>query len=176
MEINEMINNYRLELHPDGDKIQMTAAVGKKMSKSEMEALKSAKPEIIAELKARKDAEIKTREEAAARLATNVPGLEILADARAKWDMYYEAQRAAIERGAVKMPQRPVEDVKALAEQYPVAAAYLKAQAYEDATNYAKSEAGRKAKQAIADGANYSEALAQMEAEWQAHCDKHVWD
>ena len=176
MEINEMISKYRLELHADGDKIQIPAAIGKKMSKSEMDALKTAKPEIIAELKGRKDAEIKAREEAAARLVANVPGLEALANARAKWDMYYEDQQSAIERGAVKMPQRPTEDIKALAEQYPVAAAYLKAEAYEYASNYAKSEAGRKAKQAIADGADYSEALAQMEADWQAHCEEHKWD
>jgi hypothetical protein len=176
MTVNDMISKYKLELHPDGDKIQMAAAVGKKLSKPELEALKAAKPEIVAELKARKEAEIKAHEEATARLAANVPGLEILRDARAKWDMYYEAQRAAIERGAVKMPQQPTEDTTALAAQYPAAAAYLTAEAYEYTSHYVKSEAGRKAKQAIADGANCSEALAQMEAEWQAHCDEHKWD
>ena len=174
--INEMISKYKLELHPDGDKIQMAAAVGKKLSKTELEALKTAKPEIIAELKTRKDAKIKAAEEAAARLAANVPGLESLRDARNKWDMYYEAQRTAIERGAVRMPQKPTENAKALAEQYPTAAAYLKAEAWERASNYAKSAAGRKAKQAIADGADYKEALAQMEAEWQAHCEERKWD
>lgn len=176
MTVNDMISKYKLELHPDGDKIQMAAAVGKKLSKSELEALKGAKPEIIAELKARKEAEIKAREDATAKLAANVPGLDILRDARNKWDIYRDAKRTAIERGAVKMPQQPTEDTAALAAQYPAAAAYLKAEAYEYASNYAKSEAGRKAKQAIADGADYSEALAQMEAEWQAHCEEHKWD
>ena len=174
--INEMISKYKLELHPDGDKIQMAAAVGKKLSKTELETLKTAKPEIIAELKTRKDAKIKAAEDAAVRLAANVPELESLRDARNKWDMYYEAQRTAIERGAVRMPQKPTENAKALAEQYPTAAAYLKAEAWERASNYAKSAAGRKAKQAIADGADYKEALAQMEAEWQAHCEERKWD
>ena len=73
-------------------------------------------------------------------------------------------------------PQKPVDDIAALKAQYPAAAAYLKAEAYEYASHYAKSAAGRKAKQAIADGANYGEALAQMEAEWQAHCEEHIWD
>lgn len=174
MTVNEMISKYKIKLHTDGSNLQMPAAVGKKLSKTELESIKTAKTEIVTELKARKDAEIKSREDAAARLAANVPGLETLRDARGKWNIYYEAQRSAIERGAVRMPKKPAEDISALAEQYPAAAAYLKAEAYECASNYAKAAAGSKAKQAIAEGADYSEALARMEEEWQAHCNK--WD
>ena len=74
------------------------------------------------------------------------------------------------------MPSKPVVDAKAIAEQYPAAVAYLKAESYEYASHYAKAGAGRRAKQAIADGADYTEALVQMEAEWSAHCAEHIWD
>ena len=179
MTIDEMISKYKLDLHPDGDKIQMAAGGGKKLSKSEMEALKNAKPEIVAELKARKDAETKAREDAKARLAANVPGLEILRDVLTRQEMYHDAFNRMMEdegNDGARPPKRPTDDIEGLKAQYPAAVAYLKAEAYEDASNYAKSAAGKKAKQAIADGVNYSEVIAQMEAEWQAHCDEHMWD
>jgi hypothetical protein len=55
MTVNDMINKYRLELHPDGDKLRMPTSIAKKTNKAEMEALKAAKPEIIAELKRQKE-------------------------------------------------------------------------------------------------------------------------
>jgi len=179
---NEMIEKYQLRLFGKNS-IEVPPAVGKKMTKAEFAAIRAAKDEILAILTAGKkskwEAEEKARQEAAARLAANVPGLEILRDALARREMYGEAFARMMDdemNDGANPPQKPVDDIAALKAQYPAAAAYLKAEAYEYASHYAKSAAGRKAKQAIADGANYGEALAQMEAEWQAHCEEHIWD
>jgi len=50
MTANEMIKKYSIQLHADGDKIQIPATIGKKMSKTQMAAVVAAKPEIIAAL------------------------------------------------------------------------------------------------------------------------------
>lgn len=59
---------------------------------------------------------------------------------------------------------------------YPRAEAYLKAEQYRDAANYVKSAAGEKALEAIINGADPAESIAAMEAEWNAYCEKHIWD
>lgn len=177
MTVNGLIKNYGITLHPDGDKIQIPG--GKKLAKSELEPIISAKPEIIAELKARREAEAKAREDAKAKLMANVPGLQILRDAISRQEAYREAFNRMMEdesNDGANPPKKPTDDIVALKAQYPAAAAYLKAESYEYASHYAKSAAGRKAKQAIADGADYTAVLAQMEAEWSAHCAEHVWD
>jgi len=176
--VNEMITRYGLTLMDDGRIKAEVSRMGrtKQEQAANSDIIRANKPAIVAELTTRRDAEIKEREESAARLATNVPGLDALRDARNQWDMYHDAFNRAIDRDDVRMPNQPTVDAKALTAQYPVAAAYLKAEAYEYASNYAKSSAGRKAKQAIANGMDYTEALAQMEDEWAAHCDAHKWD
>ena len=52
-----MINSYKIQLHADGDKIQIPAAVGKKISKADMAEIVTLKSEIMAELIARKNAQ-----------------------------------------------------------------------------------------------------------------------
>lgn len=179
MTINEMIANYKIQLHADGDKLQIPAAIGKKMSKADMASVIAAKPEIIAEFTARKNAEIQAHQDAAARLAANVPGLDILRNAIANHMAYCDAFNRMMEdeyNDGVNPPSHPTEDIAVLKVKYPVASAYIKAENWEYASHYVKSGAGRRAKQAITDGMDYSEALAQMEAEWSAHCEEHIWD
>jgi len=55
MTINEMIDTYKIQLTADGDKIQIPAAIGKKISKSDMADIVTLKSEIMAELIARKN-------------------------------------------------------------------------------------------------------------------------
>jgi len=173
---SELISKYKIQLHPDGDKIQIPAVIGKKISKREMESIKDNKAAIITEFAARKNAEIKAHEDAAARLAANVPGLDALRDARSQWSSYHDTFSRAIDRGDCRMPSKPTVDTKALADQYPVAVAYLKAESYWLGANYARCSAGKKAMEAIANGEDYNEALNQMEDEWSAHCQEHIWD
>ena len=178
MTATEMIKKWDIELTKDGG-LRIPGWIAKKMTKAQIEDVKTAKTEIIAELTAVKTAEIKAREDAAARLAANVPGLQALRDALSRREMYHEAFERMMDdefNDGARPPKKPADDIDALNAQYPAAVAYLKAESWECASHYAKSSAGSKAKQAIADGADYNEALAQMEAEWQAHCDEHIWD
>lgn len=182
MTAKEMIKKYHLRLFGKTS-IEIPPHIGKKMTKEEIATVRAAKDEILAELtagkKAQWEAEEKARQEAAVRLAANVPGLKALRDALARQEMYREAFVRMMDdemNDGANPPQKPADDMAALMAQYPAAVAYLKAENWENASNYAKSAAGSKAKQAIADGVDYSEALARMKAEWQAHCDKHVWD
>jgi hypothetical protein len=57
-------------------------------------------------------------------------------------------------------------DVKALKEKYPRAAAYLKAEAYENSDNIDKYSAGKKAKERIINGEDYNQVIKDMENEW----------
>lgn len=180
MTVDEMINEYNIQLHGDD---QFQVSVPKKMSKAEINALKAelaaAKPAILAELISRRDAEIKAREDATARLTANVPGLQSLRDALTRQEMYLNAFDRMMEdesNDGANPPKKPADDINTLKAQYPVAAAYLKAESWEYGSHYAKCAAGRKAKQAIADGADYVEAIAQMDAEWSAYCKEHAWD
>jgi hypothetical protein len=121
-------------------------------------------PREIAECAIAQQNEIRAAEKR--NLEINVPGLDVLKDAINKDANAYEAFQRAMERGDGRLPNSHPVDVAALRKQYPRAAAYLKAEAYEAASHYAKSAAGKKAKDAIAAGADAEEAIKIMEAEW----------
>ena len=67
-------------------------------------------------------------------------------------------------------------NVTELETQYPVAAAYIRAEGYEMASNYSKSAAGRKAKEEIASGNDYKTAIIKMETEWKATVTENMWN
>ncbi|MBW1723138.1 MAG: hypothetical protein JRJ78_13915 [Deltaproteobacteria bacterium] len=118
------------------------------------------------------------RAEAEARLKANVLGLDELRAA------YEDAERERVEYQRMMedeyndgaRPPRPAGDPAELAAKYPVAAAYLKAEAWSMASHYAKAAAGRKATESIANGEDYKTALETMEKEWAEHCNAHMWD
>ena len=106
----------------------------------------------------------------------NVPGLDELRAAIAENERNYERQRKDIEMGAPRIHTFTPIDTDALRAKYPAAAAYLKAEGYWMSDHYAKSSAGKKAMEIIAAGGDYQKAIADMEAEWKAHCEQHLWD
>ena len=69
MTINEMIDSYKIQLTADGDKIQIPAVIGKKISKSNMADIVALKSEIISELITRKNAQAAKQIELKARWA-----------------------------------------------------------------------------------------------------------
>jgi len=118
------------------------------------------------------------RAEAEAKLKANVPGLDEL---RAAYEQEYEAFARMMdmmddEQNDGARPPKPAANPAELAVKYPVAAAYLKAEAWSMASHYAKAAAGRKAMENIANGEDYKTALATMEKEWAEHCNAHMWD
>ena len=144
-----------------------------------MEAIKAAKPQIIADWQAQQDAERKAYTDRQAKIDA-IPGLaEIRAamEAQANWHREFRASFEGPEAvGGLGIRPQPTTDIDALLSRYPVAAAYLDAQAFADADNYIKSEAGRKAVDAILSGSDPSAAVQAMRNEWTAYCTSHIWD
>lgn len=172
MTINEMIAKFRITL-VDG----VNLSVNGKLTSKEIEDLKASKADIVAELTSRKEAKEKERREAAERLATNVPGLEELRHVRDEWEAYQYRFNKFIEGDCIgHAPIKPTVQISTVNETYPIAAAYLKAESFENASNYAKSSAGKKAKERIADGEDYTTVLADMEAEWTEYTMANIWN
>lgn len=114
-----------------------------------------------------------------AKIEANVPGLAGLTAAineEYRYDEAFERMMADENNDGARPPRKPAISSDDLKNQYPVAAAYIKAEDWKHAAHYAKSAAGQKAMDRIAAGEDYTLALADMEAEWSAHCDAHIWD
>lgn len=106
-------------------------------------------------------------------LEKNVPGLYILnsaindeIDYRKNFDRMMEDEQ----NDGVNPPVEPQNKSADVAKQYPVAAAYLKAEKFEFSNNYMKSAAGAKAKRIIGQGGDYIKAIEEMEKEWNDYC------
>lgn len=104
-------------------------------------------------------------------------GLDKLEEAIRKFDDQKEAFDRAFERGDGRYPAYPdsnkVEEIRAM---HPVANAYLTAESWSCSAHRAKSSAGRKAKERIRNGEDYVKVLEEMEAEFMAYCEEHIWD
>ena len=139
-------------------------------------AIVAAKGDIIALL----TAEEKARKEAAELRRKKIDSIPGLKESRAAMDdlksWHREFNASFDDCGGLGVRAKPRYDFDKLCETYPQAAAYLKAEKYADASNYAKSAAGEKALEAIINGADPAETIATMESEWSAYCDKHIWD
>ena len=112
-------------------------------------------------------------------LDLNVPGLETLNNALEDARRYHREFNKMMDdeyNDGVNPPAHPTSDIDALKLQYPRAAAYIKAEAWESASHYVKSAAGKKAKEAIKNGAGLEETMKSMEAEWSKHCEEHMFD
>lgn len=139
-------------------------------------AIVAAKSEII-ELLTNEEKERKEADELRRKKIDAIPGLkEIRAamdDLKAWQKEFNDSFRNC---GGLGVRAKPMYDFDSLFATYPRAAAYLKAEKYQDADNYAKSSAGEKALEAIINGADPAETIAAMEKDWNGYCDKHIWD
>lgn len=173
-EIAEIIKKYNIRISKDGAQLACDKRIMK--DAEAVEFVKSHKAEIIAYIKNEEDAKRRAAEERKAKIAA-IEGLEEIRDARADLAAWHEEFNASFnDVGGLGVRPKPEYDFDALNAQYPRAAAYLAAEAFEYAANYAKSAAGKKAKERIINGEDYKQAIADMEAEWKEHCEKHIWD
>lgn len=129
--------------------------------KAERDAARAEADRIRAEREARRDA---------------IPGVKLIEKAREEWDKWHDDTVRAIDNGDGIRPAEPNVNIEELKEQYPQAAALLKAESYSRSTNYAKASAGSKARERIIDGEEYTQVIAEMEQEWTNYCRKHMWD
>jgi len=114
--------------------------------------------------------------ERSSTLRAAVPGLDELRAALNDSERHYQESlsRFDSEYGTCH-PVRPVAvDPEKLAEKYPAAAAYIKAENWASASNDVKSTAGTRAMKRIEAGENHETVIAEMETAWRDYCLKNV--
>lgn len=114
-----------------------------------------------------------------AALLEAVPGLNLLRaaiDDQARYHRQFAEMMEDENNDGANPPKRATADLASLRKQYPRAAAYLQAEAWQDASHYVKSGAGRRAKERIVAGEDCHIALADMAAEWTSYCEAHAFD
>lgn len=177
----ELYESGKYALSLAGDQLRVAPSHATKMTDAQLKKSVAADRPLLVEIKAALLAEREeARRQAAERQARidAIPGLKeirALIEARAGWRDELTRQMDS-ESGCTSMPGYPEGDVKALYARYPRAAAYLRAEAWAEAENDVKSQAGAVALEKILDGEPYEEALAEMEQTWQAHVRSHMWD
>ena len=177
MTTQELIKRYRISLKLD-EQGQPTGNLVCRADKSDLAAIKAAKPEIVAALLAQREAGLRAEQERQAKIDA-IPGLREIEAARTdlvNWKLEFDASFDGENGGGVGVRPKPKYDMDALHAKYPRAKAYLDAMDFAESANDAKSAAGRKALDAIISGENYERAVSTMEAEWKSHAASHIWD
>ena len=137
------------------------------------EWVKANKNVLIAEIKAIENEKVEREAKIQA-----IEGLEELKAAIAAKEQYeYERQkRWESESLSSILPEPPKVDVEALKIKHPRAWAYIRAEGWANARHYAKAAAGRVALERIINGDDHDQVIADMEAEWNAYTEQHIWD
>lgn len=183
MTLNKLIKRYGIKLsieYRDGKRIptgRLYVADGANAKRyGDWEKIVSAKEEIKAILLREFEKEQQAAEERKAKINA-IPGLkEIQAAKEDLENWHYEFEDSFKDVGGMGVRPKPQYDFEALYKKYPRASAYLKAEVYSRAANYAKAAAGKKALERIINGEEYDAVLSEMESEWSAYCNEHVWD
>lgn len=178
MNTQEMIKRHSISLKLDEQGQPTGNLMVCRADKAALAAIKAAKPEIVAALLAQRDAGIRAEQERQAKIAA-IPGLREIEAARAdlaSWQLEFSASFDGEGGGGVGVRPKPKYDMDAMYAKYPRAKAYLDAQDFAAAENYAKSAAGQKALEAIINGEDCERAVSTMDAEWKSHVASHIWD
>lgn len=181
LEIMKYCNCSLITLGPNVGKMQIVPETpeGKKICG---EINKGMWREEALEIKAHLIAEQEAQRAAAAAREAKIAAIEGLKEIKTA---IYDRQRYRREFNAMMddefndgacPPKPPKADVDELMAKYPRAAAYIKAESYSYAEHDVKSNAGKKALEKIINAEDYEKAIADMETEWTAHVDKHMWD
>lgn len=123
------------------------------------------------------EAALKQRRDEEAAFKKNVPGYEKLWRAEAEDEKIVSAYRRSVERGNGRIEGKPTSAIAAsVAKQYPVAAAYRRAESFKLSNNATKSALGREAMDKIASGKPYKKVIKDMEDAWTKSAMKHKFD
>lgn len=144
----------------------------------DLDAIRAAKPEILAILMDERNAAERASEERKQKIES-IEGLHEIKAALedlANWRNEFQASFEGEDGGGVGVRKQPKYDLNAMYAKYPRAKAYLEASAYADAEHYVKAVAGEKAVEAIINGEDYDQAIAAMKAEWSSYTQDKVWD
>lgn len=166
MTIAEMIERYNITLMEDGEHLKISS----KPNAQEVESIRENKQAIIDHIKAERAAK-KERE----RKIAAIPGLQKIKDNISDWKRWRCAFDEMMESGDSMMDvARPRIKTAELKKQYPIAAAYLKAESWASSNNSAKWAAGNKALERIINGEDHEVVISEMEEEWGNYCMEYV--
>lgn len=160
-----------------GDKVG-TTSVRKSDAPAYAAYVKVHKPEILAFLLGKEEAQKKAAADRQAKIDA-IEGLKELEAASEALLNYREAFSRAIENDDPIFPSKPSvtpEDIEAMRKKYPRAAAYREAEARSLSSHYVQASAYKKALERIINGEDYEKALADAESEWKAYLTEHIWD
>jgi hypothetical protein len=172
MTIKELIDSCEIVDAGNGQLMIKNVTRGK----ANLDEIKAKKPEILAYLAEQKAAAETARKEREAKIKA-IEGLAELQKAINDEEYYYEEFNRRMENESLSsfLPAKPEVSSTDLRAKYP-RAAYVKAENWTCASHYAKALAGKKALERIINGENHEQVLIDMEAEWSAHCEEHIWD
>ena len=185
MTAQELIKKYDIILQtkwtgssfePTGTLAVRNAAACKRAG--DLDAIRAAKPEILAILMDERDAAKRASEERAKKIEA-IEGLHEIESALedlASWQEEFRSSFEGENGGGIGVRKQPKYDLDAMYAKYPRAKAYLDATAYANAEHYAKAAAGKKAVEAIINGRDYAQAIATMQDEWSSYTQSQMWD
>lgn len=178
MSVSEIIEACGVSPAPAGQ--IYVARVPAEISRAAAQAFfKARKPEIVAELQARREAERAALQERQSKIDA-IEGLVEIQEAQEKMNQWHRRFNASFSGpnacGGFGVGPRPNVDIDALKAKYPRAAAYLKAREWGCAAHYVKAKAGRDAEERIINGEDHATVIAEMEKSRDAYCDGKAWD
>ena len=170
-EIRQMIEYYGMSRA--GDKIRMTKHLDE--TKKNIEAIKAAKPEIMAYW----DAEYKAQQEEWKRRQErflSIPGVREIMAAQRAWEDYHEEFNRAMDEGNGRVPASPDVSINELVAKFPDGAFAVKVYDETLSHNYEISAYANRAYDALRDGKPVSEVREAYEKEKAAFVERHMWD
>lgn len=177
--IDELIKKYRLEYLEDKDKfIVRESDLARK--DNVVDELKTLAPEIKTRFREIWAEERKRYQERQEKISA-IEGLDETRKAQNDLVLWHKEFFTSFDGenavGGFGVSPKPKYDLKSMYEKYPIAAAYLKAEAQSEKSNYELSGIGKKALEEIVNNpTNYKNILEQMEREIKEFTDRHMWD
>ena len=166
--IKSLIEEYGIKISGTG------LSLDSRPSDADLEFIKNEKLAIVDYIKNEKLAKEKTAKER----EDKIKAIEELRTAIAEWEEYHYQNEKRFDNAMTSSfgIAKPKSNVTELRAKYPRATAYLIADGWIFARNYAKSAAGKKALEKIINGENHEIVISEMKKEWELHCESKIWD
>lgn len=179
MTIIEMIKKYDIVMTHERDAIVARDAYSFKRDNA-YDIVAPHKDEILQYLKEKEEERERAFFERRRKIDA-IEGLKEIEDARAQLsDWNYRFKKSFDGEGAVGgmgVGAKPDYDLEEMYKKYPVAHAYLTAEAQENKSNYELSAIGKRAKEQIINNpGNYKEIIENMQSEIKDFTQRHLWD
>ena len=136
-----------------------------------LDFIRAEKPGILAYLQ-----EVKALEDKRKAALESVEGIDEIRKAIYAIHNFHRQLNDAMDNEDYRPIKRPEADLEALCKKYPVAKAYLDAEAFSLSENTVKSQYGRDAMNRILDGENHENVISDMNAEWSEYVNQHAFD